>query len=59
MYKEDIRLGDVNAQTDGRNISFNSFLSFLYGFETVTKQRLHEIGHDCKILRRLREKENF
>ncbi len=38
LCREDLRLSGVNAHTDGRSISFNPFQSFLYGFETVTKQ---------------------
>ncbi len=38
LSREDLRLGGVNAQTDGRSLAFNSFQGVLYGFEAVAKQ---------------------
>ncbi len=38
LNREDLRLRDSDAQTDGRSIAFNSFRSVLPGFEAVAKQ---------------------
>ncbi len=38
LRREDLGLGGVNAQTEGRNKVFNAFQSILHGFEAVAKQ---------------------